>query len=157
MSELPLDQCRHCGFVGDWTQVATGHSCVDVLKHQLTITAGKLSLAESELKTLKYLFSVSGKNGFFESVVNLTAAQETAVKLYKPPFRYDGGYIFDALGNMFSDSGGDEVAAGIAARIRGWGRLQYVEDEFTPAELQDTVGELVAFSLTKFWEDNAKN
>jgi hypothetical protein len=72
--------------------------------------------------------------------------REKALALYKPPFRYECGYIFDANSHMVAD----EVAHSL--RIRGWGRIGYMED---PRELQDEVGKLIAEALTKFWTDNA--
>lgn len=75
--------------------------------------------------------------------------------MYKPPFRYDEyGYIFDADGKMFADEGG---ANEMLARIRGWGRLQYVKDSgFTPEQIQDECGRLFADALTEFWLSNTQ-
>ena len=82
----------------------------------------------------------------------LTKIQSAAIDLYKPPFKFECGYIFDSEHNMLADNGGmDELMDGMAARIRGWGRIQYLKD-FKPEELQDTVGELVAIALTEYWE-----
>lgn len=65
--------------------------------------------------------------------------------LYKPPFKHDHGYIFDANGNMVSDqSGGEHIA-----RVRGWGRLGAYEDG---AALQDAIGDRIAKILTKEWD-----
>lgn len=73
-----------------------------------------------------------------------TPTTERARKLYRPPFKYDpmGGYIWDSDGNMVADE------AGKAMRLRGWGRIGYMEN---PEALQDAVGELIANVLTEGW------
>jgi hypothetical protein len=68
-----------------------------------------------------------------------------AFELYKPPFRYLHGYVYDADANMVAD----ETAH--ALRVRGWGRLTHVEAE-DHEKLQDAVGELLAEALTFYWE-----
>lgn len=64
-----------------------------------------------------------------------------ALKLYKPPLRYDFGYIWDSNNEMVADDGG-------MARVRGWGRISYMNDG---EALQDKVGELIAEALTEYW------
>ena len=49
----------------------------------------------------------------------LTNDEKLALELYKPPFTYRHGYIFDADGNMVGDQAGDSAAT----RVRGWGRI----------------------------------
>ena len=68
-----------------------------------------------------------------------------ALALYKAPFRFQHGYIFDAAGLMVADDGdmGDSVA-----RVRGWGRIGYIQDA---KKLQDEVGAIIAEALTEFW------
>ena len=73
-----------------------------------------------------------------------TKLRKLALALYKPPFKYMHGYIFDAEGEMVSDEAGQHIT-----EIRGWGRISYMDN---PETLQDAVGELVAEALTKFWE-----
>ena len=68
--------------------------------------------------------------------------KERARKLYKPPFRHEHGYIFDADHSMVAD----ECVHALC--VRGWGRLSYMTE---PERLQDAVGELIAEALTKFW------
>ena len=68
----------------------------------------------------------------------------TALALYTPPFHYAYGYIWDAKENMVADNHGQDVAL----RVRGWGRIGYQPNA---EQLQDTVGELMAEALTKFW------
>ena len=58
----------------------------------------------------------------------------------KPPFTYLAGYIWDAEGEMVADESGH--------RIRGWGRLGYLENG---AEVQDAIGERIAGILTEHW------
>lgn len=84
--------------------------------------------------------------------LTLSPVQAEAVTLYTPPFSYCCGYIHDASGRVFSDNGGvDELKGMIAARVRGWGRIQGVESTHTPEELQDAVGEHIATALTEYW------
>ena len=64
--------------------------------------------------------------------------RERAVALYKPPFKFFGGYIWDSEGQMVADNHVDEDAQ--ILRVRGWGRISYLEN---PEELQDEVGELI--------------
>ena len=75
-----------------------------------------------------------------------------AMSLYKPPFRYFKGYIFDSANNVFADDGGTDetIVQNTIARIRGWGKLGYHKNG---AELQDELGNLVAEALNKFYED----
>jgi|GEM_PF-1646759 len=80
----------------------------------------------------------------------MTEAQRKAMELYKPPFKFMHGYIFDADHNMVSDNGDLEDQAAGVARIRGWGRLSYMEN---PEQLQDAAGELFALALTRLWEE----
>ena len=75
--------------------------------------------------------------------MNITAA---ALKLYKPPFEFRSGYIWDADGSMVADQGATEAVL----RIRGWGHIQYLK-EFKPEDLQDEVGRLCAEAMTNFW------
>jgi hypothetical protein len=72
-----------------------------------------------------------------------------ALALYKPPFKFDRGYIFDADSNIASDDGDMTGNLNVAARVRGWGRIQSKPEA---ADLQDAVGELIAQALTEFWE-----
>lgn len=72
--------------------------------------------------------------------------RSTAVALYRPPFRYECGYIYDADRRVVADSDGQDAVM----RVRGWGRIGYLPDA---GALQDKVGELIAESLTKHWTD----
>lgn len=92
-----------------------------------------------------------------KSVQRRLAAQLTvrqrALRLYRAPFRYEMGYIWDANGEMVADDRVDSDdkenhASSIAARVRGWGRIGYMPDA---DKLQDEVGALIAEALTKFW------
>jgi len=68
-----------------------------------------------------------------------------ALALYKPPFRFAYGFIWDAENMMVADHEGQDVAL----RIRGWGRIGYKPNA---EQLQDKVGELIAQAMTEFWE-----
>ena len=71
--------------------------------------------------------------------------RDSALALYKAPFRFEHGYIYDADGLMISDDGdaGDSIA-----RVRGWGLIGDMPDA---AKLQDEVGAILAEALTDFW------
>lgn len=71
-----------------------------------------------------------------------------AMAVYAPPFEYHKGYIWDSNKRMVADDDGTEGA--VAARIRGWGRLQYMPNA---AELQDEIGAMVADALNKLYAD----
>ncbi len=76
------------------------------------------------------------------------------LKLYTPPFHYSSaGYIFDSEGHTFSDSGCVVGEERMMARIRGWGRLSYMEH---PHELQDAAGEMYAEALNLYWAQATK-
>jgi len=68
--------------------------------------------------------------------------RERALRLYRPPFRRDHDYIFDANNEMVADE--------TVLRVRGWGRISYLPD---PEVLQDAAGDLIAEALTKFWQE----
>lgn len=73
-----------------------------------------------------------------------------AFALYRPPFRFEHGYIWDAGNNMVADQDdacSDAVSSEIA-RVRGWGRICSMPE---PMALQDKVGELIAAALTEYW------
>ncbi len=70
-----------------------------------------------------------------------------ALALYKPPFKFVHGYIFDSENQMFADQHETSVC-----RVRGWGRLSYMDE---PEKLQDAVGEHIAKALTAYWEASA--
>lgn len=81
--------------------------------------------------------------------VNQPVLTREALALYKPPFKYEMGYIWDDDGKMVADDGG---ACDRIARVRGWGHIQYVKDaEHTPDQLQDEVGRITAEALTLQW------
>lgn len=69
-----------------------------------------------------------------------------AIALYKPPFKFDFGYIWDADGQMVADQKLNED--GQILRVRGWGRISYLEN---PEALQDEVGEVIALALSDYW------
>lgn len=71
--------------------------------------------------------------------------RKRVLALYKPPFSYHCGYIHDGEGNMVSDL----PIGTIATRVRGWGRISYLENA---EELQDTVGEMIAEALNQYWD-----
>jgi len=79
------------------------------------------------------------------------ADKKELLTLFKPPFVFDerGDYIFDSDTNMVLDNT-EELAV---ARLRGWGRIQYLEDA---NNLQNKVGELIALALTEYWENHSK-
>lgn len=84
--------------------------------------------------------------------VPLTDIRKAALDLYKPPFRHEYGYIRDANHQMVADDAGSEGSGLIASRIRGWGRIKYMDKpEQRAAALQDEVAEIVAEALNTYW------
>lgn len=79
-----------------------------------------------------------------ERIKNMTEIRKAAALLYKAPFRYECGFIWDANNSMVVDN----FAENAAARIRGWGAIQYLPQA---EELQDEVGKLIAEILTEHW------
>lgn len=79
--------------------------------------------------------------------------REVALELYTPPFRFRNGYVFDSKGHMVADQDDvDAMRESIAARIRGWGRIQYMDNpKGRAAALQDEVGKILAEALNAFW------
>lgn len=84
--------------------------------------------------------------------VPLTDIRKTALDLYTPPFRHEHGYIRDANNQMVADDAGSEGSGLIASRIRGWGRIQYMDKPEQRADaLQDEVAVMVAEALNTYW------
>lgn len=74
--------------------------------------------------------------------------RKTVMDLYKSPFRYVRGYIYDSTGEVVADSG--DIGEGkdlIAARVRGWGRIGYMDNA---EEIQDEMGVVMAEALTEY-------
>ena len=69
-----------------------------------------------------------------------------SILLYKPPFKFQHGYIYDDNGNMVAD----RAAEGAIARVRGWGRIGAMKNA---ESLQDDVGKHIAQALTEYWEN----
>lgn len=87
--------------------------------------------------------------------VPLTDIRKAALDLYTPPFRHEYGYIRDANHQMVADDASSEATGLIAARIRGWGRIQYMDKpEMRANALQDEVAEMVAEALNAYWAAN---
>lgn len=83
--------------------------------------------------------------------------RQATLDLYIPPFRYVGGYIYDSNNNMVADSGTDLAHGTIISRIRGWGRIAYLDNNMARAEqLQDEAGKIVAEALNMYWKTLAK-
>ena len=80
-----------------------------------------------------------------------------ALALYKPPFKFSMGYIYDGGSRMVADQDGfgedSKVFESVAARVRGWGRIGYMPDA---EQLQDEVGAVIAEALTEFWNRAAR-
>lgn len=71
--------------------------------------------------------------------------RELALELYKPPFVFNRGYVYDNANCMVADDGDckDKVE-----RVRGWGRISYLN---RPEELQDEFGNIMAEALNEFF------
>jgi hypothetical protein len=89
------------------------------------------------------------KNTITSDAPESVKLKTTALALYAPPFCYKRGYIFDSKGNMVADDDGVESA--VITRIRGWGGISHLPQA---AQLQDTIGEMVAQALTDYWDTN---
>lgn len=81
-----------------------------------------------------------------EPVPPFGSKRNAALALYKAPFSFEHGYIFDADRHMVADD--NDVESHVAARVRGWGRIGYMPEA---AKLQDEVGAIIAEALTDFW------
>lgn len=78
-----------------------------------------------------------------------------AGKLFEPPFRHGGGYIWDANGETVADRRGEN---GSVLRVRGWGRLTHIaKSEDEAVALQDACGEMIAEAMTAYWNRRASN
>lgn len=72
--------------------------------------------------------------------------------LYTAPFKYEGGYIFDAEHHMVADDHESPF------RVRGWGYLQYrFDSKEEAARAQDILGEMLAQAMTMIWEEHARS
>lgn len=80
-----------------------------------------------------------------------TDLRKQAMALYTPPFKYEHGYIFDSAHLMVADDGNGEKS--VAARVRGWGRISYLENA---AALQDEVGHMMADALNALYAEGSK-
>ena len=78
---------------------------------------------------------------------NASEARRVGMSLYKPPFRYEHGYIFD------SNVADDGPTGMLLARILGWGYIQHAGGATVTAEaIQAELGQVVADALTEFWD-----
>ena len=88
--------------------------------------------------------------GLEASVQNASEARRVGMSLYKPPFKYEHGFIFDSNDHIFADDGPTGM---LLARIRGWGYIQHAGGTTVTAEaIQDELGQVVADALTEFWD-----
>lgn len=84
--------------------------------------------------------------------------EQTAIELYKPPFKFQYGYVYDSNGNCFADINGgcddtiETECGSIALRVRGWGRIQYIKGTHSPEDIQDQVGKEIVKALNAHWE-----
>lgn len=88
-----------------------------------------------------------------EPVPPFGSKRKAAMAVYKPPFAYKHGYIYDSQQLMVSDHGpiGEDepgVGGAVAARVRGWGKLGYLPNG---AELQDEIGRMMADALNALY------
>ncbi len=87
---------------------------------------------------------------------------KAALAVYKPPFKFDYGYIFDSTGKVVADNNiqNDGVvhdeSHNLILRVRGWGHIQKIKGEHKPEDIQDEIGRLIAEGLTKYWEEEMK-
>lgn len=74
-----------------------------------------------------------------------TDIRQRALNLYKPPFRYEHGFIFDSTNQVAAD---DPDERGAAGRVRGWGRIQKMPDA---EKLQDEFGSVIVDALDMYY------
>jgi hypothetical protein len=83
--------------------------------------------------------------------------REDALKLYKPPFRFEYGYIYDSRNNTVADQGSinesDTTKKMIVAQVRGWGRIGYMPNA---EALQDEVGAILVDALNAYYAKEIK-
>ena len=87
----------------------------------------------------------------FENVPEdcLLAFAHRALALYQAPFRYENGYVYDAMNEMVADDEGQDIIL----RVRGWGRISHMNE---PEELRNAIGIIIAQALTEYWERHSK-
>lgn len=75
------------------------------------------------------------------------------LEIYKAPFSYSYGYIFDANSQMVADDAGEDLEG--IVRVRGWGNLTGLGamglNPDLAADIQDEIGEMIAEALTNYW------
>lgn len=76
--------------------------------------------------------------------------KHNTMRLLKPPFSHQHGYIFDDAGQMVADTPDDDDDGGVI-RIRGWGRLRNQFGAEKAAQVQDEIAELVVEAMNAFW------
>lgn len=86
------------------------------------------------------------KPEFVQMIEEKGRIERQALELCKPPFKFEKGYIWDSEGNMIADDG--------LLRVRGWARLGKAENG---AQIQDTIGRLIAQAMNEFWERKTGN
>jgi hypothetical protein len=79
--------------------------------------------------------------------------RKRAMMLYKPPFKFQHGYIHDSENRMVADDGDIEGEKNVAARVRGWGRISYLPD---PEKLQDEVGQMLVDALNLYYKSQGQ-
>jgi len=74
------------------------------------------------------------------------------LELYKGPFVYNMGYIYDANGQMLADNAGENIPG--IVQVRGWGYLTGGAASWKDGaeEIQDELGEMIAEALTQYWK-----
>lgn len=91
-----------------------------------------------------------GGSGHVDDVAKVSQIRQTAIDLYKPPFNFIRGYIFDADNQMIADDQGQDTVA----RVRGWGRIQKMPNA---SAVQDEVGQMIADALNAYYACRPSN
>ncbi len=81
-----------------------------------------------------------------ESASQVERLLSDSFALYKPPFRYDSTYIWDAKHEMVMNVNETSESELV---LRGWGRVGGMENA---EALHDEVGKHIAKALTEYWE-----
>jgi hypothetical protein len=134
-------QVSHDGV--NWMDIV-GQSLVDVdlYRHVRNIT---VDVENERLEKLEEGMAAA------KEIADAADLRRRAFDLYRGPFRYEKGYIWDKDNEMVAD---DHIEKAMPAlQVRGWGRMKYFADS---AALQDAVGVLMAEALTVYWRSERK-
>jgi hypothetical protein len=119
---------------------------------QLEATGHDLGQGKTVWVTLQLMQEAANAIRKLQEVSEPTDPRKEAMSVYKPPFTFLHGYIYDSQHLMVADdgpiTGEGGVAGAVAARVRGWGKLGYRPDG---AKIQDEIGQMMADALNEYY------